>query len=82
MIVLNIMCDDVDEKCRFRDRLCEALVGSPAFINSEIAVTDFTDLDKSLEVFIGKPNGSDIEFDLVSGNFGLRYDEKEGKNND
>lgn len=80
MIVLNILCGDVDEKCKFRDRLCEALVGSPAFINSEIAVTDFEGLDRALEVFIGKPNGADIEFDLMSGNFGIRYDEKEDKN--
>lgn len=77
MIVLNILCDDVDAKCNIRDRLCEALVGSPAFINSEIAVCDFPGLDSALEVFIGKPNDSDIEFDLMAGNFGIRYDAKE-----
>lgn len=31
MIVLNIKCKNPEEMAKFRDRMCEALVGSPAF---------------------------------------------------
>ena len=41
MIVLNIKCKNPEEMAKFRDRMCEALVGSPAFVNNEIAVCDF-----------------------------------------
>lgn len=61
MIVLNIKCKNHEEMTRFRDRMCEALVGSPAFINNEIAVCDFTDLDKAFSVFIGNSNDHDVE---------------------
>ena len=44
MIVLNIKCKNPEEMAKFRDRMCEALVGSPAFKNNEIAVCDFTTL--------------------------------------
>lgn len=35
MIVLNIKCKNPEEMAKFRDRMCEALVGSPAFKNNE-----------------------------------------------
>ncbi len=34
MIVLNIKCKNPEEMAKFRDRMCEALVGSPAFKNN------------------------------------------------
>ena len=49
--------------------MCEALVGSPAFIKNEIAVCDFTDLDKAFSVFIGNSNDHDVEYDLVDKDF-------------
>lgn len=77
MIVLNIKCRSAEEMPKLRDRMCEALVGSPAFINSEIAICDFTDLDKAFSVFIGKPNENDIEYDMVAEDFMVRSDSKE-----
>lgn len=61
MIVLNIKCKNPEEMAKFRDRMCEALVGSPAFKNNEIAVCDFTDL--------GNSNDHDVEYDLVDTDF-------------
>ena len=69
MIVLNIKCKNHEEMTRFRDRMCEALVGSPAFIKNEIAVCDSTDLDKAFLVFIGNSNDHDVEYDLVDKDF-------------
>ena len=77
MIVLNIKCRSAEDMPKLRDRMCEALVGSPAFINNEIAVCDFTDYDKAFSIFIGKPNGNDIEYDLIDEDFMVCSDEKE-----
>ena len=43
MIQFNFNVKNGDSIAPLRDRLCEALVGSPAFINSEIAVVDGDD---------------------------------------
>ena len=69
MIVLNIKCKNPEEMAKLRNRMCEALVGSPAFVNNEIAVCDFTDLDKAFSVFIGNSNDHDVEYDLIDANF-------------
>jgi hypothetical protein len=69
MIVLNIKCKNPEEMAKFRDRMCEALVGSPAFKNNEIAVCDFTDLDKAFSIFIGNSNDHDVEYDLIDKDF-------------
>lgn len=69
MIVLNIKCKNPEEMAKFRDRMCEALVGSPAFINNEIAVCDFPGLDKAFSVFIGNSNDHDVEYDMVDADF-------------
>ncbi len=55
MIVLNIKCKNHEEMAKFRDRMREALVGSPAFIKNEIAVCDFTDLDKRFRYLLAIP---------------------------
>ena len=67
MIVLNIKCKNPEEMAKFRDRMGEALVGS--FKNNEIAVCDFTDLDKAFSIFIGNSNDHDVEYDLIDTNF-------------
>ena len=69
MIVLNIKCRNPEEMAKFRDRMCEALAGSPAFIKNEIAVCDFPGLDKAFSVFIGRSNDQDVEYDLVDADF-------------
>lgn len=69
MIVLNIKCKNPEEMAKFRDRMCEALVGSPAFKNNEIAVCDFTDLDKAFSIFIGNSNDHDVEYNLIDKDF-------------
>lgn len=69
MIVLNVKCKNHEEMVKMRDRMCEALVGSPAFLSNEIAICDFTDLDKAFSMFIGNSNEHDIEYDLVDADF-------------
>lgn len=61
MIVFNIKCKQ-DEAAFLRDRMCEALVGSPAFVNSEIGVCDVSPSEFCL--VIGHSNDSDITFDV------------------
>lgn len=65
MIVLNIKCKE-DEAAFLRDRMCEALAGSPAFVNSEIGVCDVSTSEFCL--VIGHRNENDIEFDVEESN--------------
>ena len=39
MIVLNIKCKNHEEMAKFRDRMCEALVGCVLYIQHKIAKT-------------------------------------------
>ena len=41
MIVLNIKCKNPEEMAKFRDRMCEALVGSPA-VTTDAFLRDFS----------------------------------------
>ena len=45
-------------------RLCEALVGSPAFVDSEIAVCDDVSNDSAFYLVVGKENERDIELEV------------------
>ena len=77
MIVLNIKCENEEKMHKLRDRMCQALVGSPAFIESEIAVCDFVDVPNAFTIVVGNENDADIEFDLVESDFKVRSDAKE-----
>lgn len=77
MIVLNIKCETDEKTWELRNRMCEALAGSPAFINNEIAVCDFVDVPNAFMVCLGKSNDADIEFDLIGSDFLVRSDAKE-----
>lgn len=63
MIAFRIHCPHPDVAVEWRDRFCEALAGSLAFVNGEIGVCD----SSGSEVFfvVGKPNDHDMMLDLM-----------------
>lgn len=63
MIIFRIHCPHPDVAAEWRDRFCEALVGSPAFVNSEIGVCDGSDGEFCFVV--GKSNDHDMTLDLM-----------------
>ena len=62
MIEIKIKCNDEQERDELRDKFCEALVGSPAYVESEIAVCD--DGDDGFILAVGNDNSHDITFEL------------------
>lgn len=62
MIVFKIHCSHEEVTNEWRDKFCEALVGSPAFINSEIAVCD--DNECNFVLIVGESNDHDMTFDI------------------
>ncbi len=64
MITFRIHCPHPDVAAEWRDRFCEALVGSPAFINSEIGVCDGN--DGEFYLVVGKSNDRDMTLDLMA----------------
>lgn len=71
MIILNIVCVNNAERDEIRDEFCEALVGSPAFINSEIMVSDDPKKDNVFSLILGENNGRNIEYNIDSSDFFL-----------
>lgn len=66
MIVFKIHCPHKKVTNEWRDKFCEALVGSPAFINSEIAVCD--DNEYNFVLIVGESNDHDMTFDINESN--------------
>ena len=62
MIEIKIKCNDEEERDELRDRLCEALVGSPAYVDSEIAICD--EGDDGFILVVGNPNAKNVAFEL------------------
>ena len=62
MIVFKIHCPHEEVTNEWRDKFCEALVGSPAFINSEIAVCD--DNECNFVLIVGESKDHDMTFDI------------------
>lgn len=63
MIAFRIHCPHPGVAAEWRDRFCEALAGSPAFVNSEIGVCDGSGGEFFLVV--GKSNDHDLILDLM-----------------
>ena len=62
MIVFNIQCDSEKEMTELRGQMCYALKGSPAFINSEIAVCDND--NTSFLLVVGHSNERDVDYTI------------------
>lgn len=65
-VVINIKCKSTNEMKELREKIHLGLVGSPAYINSEIAVCDLQ--DDAFTLIVGNSNDNDIEYDLHSAN--------------
>ena len=63
MIKITVKCNDEAERDELRDKFCSALVGSPAYVDSEIAVCDGDDSDEFI-LAVGECNSNDIAFEL------------------
>lgn len=72
MVLFTIKANTVEEMTALRDRICEALVGSPAFINNEIAVCDSPCSPDMFEFFIGESNNADVSFEFSANDFPVR----------
>ena len=64
MIILNINCFNELQRNEVRDSFCSALKGSPAFISSEIMVSDDPERDNVFALIVGNGNDSNIKYDV------------------
>lgn len=62
MLKFNFKCNTQEEMFEKKEAIHDALVGSPAYINSEIAVCDVDDITFTL--VIGELNDNNAEFDF------------------
>ena len=62
MVSINIKCKSSEEMHELRDKFCLALMGSPAFIDSEIAVCDLQ--DDAFTLIVGNSNDNNIDLDV------------------
>ena len=69
MVLFRIKGNTVEETVALRDRICEALVGSPAFINNEIAVCDSPHISNAFEFFVGELNDANVSFEFSVDDF-------------
>lgn len=62
MIVLGIKCASQEDMFKARETMHNALVGSPAYINSEIAICDCEEDKTKFLLVVGNSNDNDVEF--------------------
>lgn len=69
-VAINIKCESEEKMYELREKIHEALVGSPAYINSEIAICDLQ--DDAFTLIVGNYNKEhedrNIELDVHSNN--------------
>lgn len=65
-VSINIKCSSVKEMEELREKFHNGLKGSPAYINSEIAICDLQ--DDAFTIIIGNCNDHDIDMDVHSKN--------------
>lgn len=64
MVSINIKCSSPEEMHELRDKFCLSLMGSPAFIDNEIAVCDLQ--DDAFTLIVGNSNDNNIDLDVNS----------------
>lgn len=63
-IILNVKCKSNEEMNNMKNQFHTALSGTPAYINSEIAICDDITNSKSFNVLVGNCNDNDIRFNI------------------
>ena len=61
-VAINIKCTSPEEMTELRDKMHCGLVGSQAYVNSEIAICDLQ--DDAFTIIIGNSNDNDVDFDV------------------
>ena len=65
-VVFNIKCKSVEDMTALREKMHLGLVGSPAYVNSEIIISDLQ--DDAFTLIVGNGNEHDVEYDMHSAN--------------
>lgn len=76
MVELVIKSKSKEEANKLQVTIYEALVGSPAYINSEIVLVDIEE-DNSFVLIVGNSNNRDAAFDAEFTNYRTRTNKKE-----
>lgn len=66
MISFKIKCEDSESMAKLREKFHYALVGSPAYIESEIAVCDCREDDSCFFLAVGNDNDRDLYLEIKS----------------
>ena len=66
MISIKIKCESFNEMANLRDEFCSALAGSPAFVESEIAVCEDHNDEKVFYLAVGNCNNHDLSTEINS----------------
>ena len=61
-ITITVKCKDQEEMFKAREIMHNALIGSPGYINSEIAICDNDEDSTSFHLFVGETNDDNVEF--------------------
>lgn len=62
MIVMKVNCRTQERMIKKREEFHKALIGSPAYVDSEIAVCD--EDDTSFLLIVGKNNDNDVYYNI------------------
>lgn len=61
-VAINIKCTSPEEMVKLREKMHLGLQGSPAYINSEIAICDLQ--DDAFTMIVGNCNTNNVDFDV------------------
>ena len=61
-VSINIKCTSPEEMFKLREKFHLGLVGSPGYINNEIAICDLQ--DDAFTLIVGNCNGEDVDYDV------------------
>ena len=61
-VAINIKCNSPEEMYELREKFHLGLVGSPAYINSEIVISDLQ--DDAFTLIVGNGNDYDVDYDI------------------
>lgn len=67
MICFKINCGDNGSMAKLRDKFNYALMGSPAYIESEIAVCNCEEDDSCFFLVVGDSNDYNLDLEIKSG---------------
>lgn len=64
MVIFDIKCSSDEQFCEIRDKLHDSLVGTPAYIDNQIVLSDYKQEENIVSLFIGKENSDNIAYEI------------------